>query len=527
MLKIEIVEFRRAAVLAILTGCFLFGAAALAAAANSNPTVSIAAGQVQGRLLPGGAGAVFRGLPFAQPPVGPLRWREPQPVTPWKGVRDAGESRPPCAQNSSGWNAKEAAASREDCLHLDVWMPQWPSKSPKPVMLWLHGGGNTGGAGASDPLYEGTSLISHGVVLVIADYRLGIFGFLAHPELTRESPHHSSGNYAFLDQIAALQWVHDNIAQFGGDPRNVTVFGQSAGSMDLSVLMTSPLSRGLFHRAIAESGAAGRATPLADAEQAGQRTAGTLKAPAEEALAYLRSLSTADLLRGGRGGTGAVLDGYLFDSDPSAVFAASKALPIPLLIGSNAIEMSDAGSPDALRATIQARYRDLAPKALALYGVASPGDKGSIDPVYGGPNDQWGADIGFRCPGILQGEEHAAAGFPVWEYQFDRAIPPKPNVVHSGELAYVFGNLRPTGSQAGEFGEADRKLSAAIQKYWTNFAKTGDPNGAGVPNWPKYDATSRKFMEFTRAGELAVNENQRRAFCEVFAEAEKASRANR
>jgi para-nitrobenzyl esterase len=512
---------QRRAAWAIAAGAFLAGAA-LAAGASGNPVATTSTGKVEGRALPGGAGAVFKGLPFAQPPVGALRWREPQPVAAWKGVRDAGESKPPCAQNSSGWNAKEAAASQEDCLYLDVWTPQWPAKSLKPVMLWLHGGGNTGGAGASDPLYEGMRLIGHGVVLVIMDYRLGVFGFMAHPELTRESPHRSSGNYAFLDQIAALRWVQANIAKFGGDPRNVTVFGQSAGSMDLGVLMTSPLAKGLFHRAIAESGAAGRATPLADAERAGQRTADALKAPAEGALAYLRSLSTADLLKGGRVSSSANLDGYVFDAQPPDVFAAGKALPIPLLIGSNAIEMGGGGSPDALRATIQSRYRDLAPKALALYGLASPGDKGITDPLYGGPNDQWAADTGFRCPGILQGEDQAAAGSPVWEYQFDRAIPPKPNVTHSGELAYVFGNLLPTGSQAGEFVDADRKLSDAIQTYWTNFAKKGDPNGAGVPNWPKYDAASRRYMEFTKAGGLSAGENQRRAFCEVFGEAEKA-----
>ncbi len=511
---------------AIATGALLAGLA-LAEGTGRNPSTTISTGKVEGRLLPGGAGAVFKGLPFAQPPVGELRWREPQPVPPWKEVRDAGESRPPCAQNSSGWNAAEAAVSQEDCLYLDVWTPQWPSKSLKPVMLWLHGGGNTGGAGASDPLYEGTRLISHGVVLVIPDYRLGIFGFLAHPELTRESPHHSSGNYAFLDQIAALQWVQANIAKFGGDPHNVTVFGQSAGSADLSELMTSPLAKGLFHRAIAESGAAGRIMPLADAERSGQRAAEALKAPAKGAPAYLRSLSTADLLKGGRVSSGANRDGWVFDADPASVFAAGKAMPIPLLIGSNAIELGGGGSPDGLRKTIQARFGNLAPRLLSLYGLASPVDTGASDPLYGGLSDQWAADTGFRCPGILQGEEHAAAGSSVWEYQFDRAIPPKPTVVHSSELPYVFGNLWATGSQAGQYVEVDRKLSDAIQAYWTNFARKGDPNGAGLPNWPKYDAASRRFMEFTRTGELTVNENQRRAFCEVFVEAEKASRAAR
>jgi para-nitrobenzyl esterase len=457
-----------------------------------------------------------------------LRWREPQPVTPWKGVLDAGKPKPACSQNPAGWNDAYASSSQEDCLYLDVWTPQWPSKSPKPVMVWLHGGGNTGGAGGSDDLYEGTRLISRGVLLVTVDYRLGIFGFFAHPELSRESSRRVSGNYAFLDQIAALRWVRDNIAKFGGDPRNVTIFGQSAGSMDLSVLLTSPLTKGLIHRAIGESGAAGRATPLADAEKAGERTAQALKAPAEGALAYLRSLSAAELLRGGgRGASGAVLDGYVFEADPVSVLQAGKALPVPMIIGSNAIEMGGGGSVESLRNNIQARYRDLAGKALALYGLAQPGEQGNTDPLYGTPGEQWAADTSFRCPGILQGEAHAAAGNPVWEYQFDRPIPPNAKVAHSGELAYVFGNLWDKGTQAGKFEEADRKLSDAIQSYWTNFAKSGDPNGPGVPKWPKYVAPTRQFMEFTQKGELVAGESQRRAFCEVFQEAEKAGRPGR
>jgi para-nitrobenzyl esterase len=180
-----------------------------------------------------------------------------------------------------------------------------------------------------------------------------------------------------------------------------------------------------------------------------------------------------------------------------------------------------------VRNNIQNRYRDLAPKALALYGLAQPGDQGTTDPVYGTVSDQWAADTSFRCPGIFQGEAHAAAGNPVWEYQFDRPIPPNAKVTHSGELAYVFGNLWNKGTQAGQFEEADRKLSDAVQAYWTNFAKTGDPNGPGVPKWPKYAVPSRQFIEFTRNAEVVASENQRRAFCEVFQEAEKAARTGR
>lgn len=496
----------------------LFGVITSAVAAAQEPVASTSSGQLKGRLLPGGAGAVFKGIPFAQPPVGPLRWREPQPVKAWQGVREALEPGAPCAQSPSGWNNQEAAASSEDCLYLNVWTPKWPAPSRLPVMVWIHGGGNTGGAGTADPLYDGTRLISHGVVLVVMDYRLGIFGFLAHPELTRESPDHSSGNYAFLDQIAALRWVRDNIAQFGGDPQNVTVFGQSAGSMDLGVLMTSPLAKGLFHRAIGESGAAGSMMSQADAERAGRQAAEQLKAPAQGSLAYLRSLSMADLLKVRRVPAGGNVDNWVFPANPVAVFEAGKAHPVPLLIGSNAIEFPGEGTLDQLRAGIQRTYRDRAPRLLELYGLKSPGDKGVVDPLYGGPGDQIATDVQFRCPGIHQGEVHSAAGNPVWEYQFDRAIPPKPTVIHSSELPYVFGNLWSTGSQGGNYQEADRKLSDAIQVYWTNFARTGDPNGPGVPRWPRFTAQSRDYMQFTLTGGVVANQNQRRAFCEAYNE---------
>jgi para-nitrobenzyl esterase len=501
----------------LLAAALLLGRPALAAPAEIGPAAKVSGGEIRGRLLPDRGGAVFKGIPFAQPPVGELRWREPQPILPWTGVRDAGESGPPCAQRSSGWNEKESIASREDCLYLDVWTPEWPAISPKPVMLWLHGGGNTGGAGASDPLYEGTRIVKRGVVLVIVDYRLGVFGFFAHPDLTRESPHRSSGNYGILDQLAALRWVHDNIAAFGGDPGNVTLFGQSAGAADVSVLMASPLAKGLFHRAIAQSGSAGQMPSLAQVEEGGRRLAERLTPPGSDPLSYLRSQSTAELLKSA-GGASINVDGWLLEATPAAVFAAGQQHRIPLITGSNAIELPSQASPDDLRKAIASRYADLAPKALSLYGLLEPGSSGRPDPLYGSLNDQFAADTGFRCPAVLQGEWHSAAGNATWEYEFDRAIPPKPTVVHSSELPYVFDNLFPTGSQAGEYQEADRKLSSIIQAYWTNFAKTGDPNGADLPAWPRFEAKSRSYLELGTSGDVSVKQNQRGAFCGVFAD---------
>jgi para-nitrobenzyl esterase len=508
---------------AVTCGVLLAAAAAIpAGAADTAPVVTVTGGQIRGRLLPDGRGAVFQGIPFAQPPVGELRWREPMPVVAWSGVRDAAESGPPAAQASFGWNDQFAAAGREDCLYLDVWTPACQSPTRLPVMVWIHGGANVAGTGGSDPLYDGTALIRHGVVLVIVEYRVGIFGFFAHPELTRESPHHASGNYGIMDQIAALQWVRDNVARFGGDPDNVTVFGQSAGAFDIVALLTSPRAGGLFHRAIAESGALplGSSTAtLAEAEQVGVRVAAQLGAQGVNSLQYLRSLPAGEILQGAGRNAGAAIDvdGWVFPAPPEQVLAAGRGRHVPLIIGSAAIEFPAAGTAGEIRKQIQATFGPIAPKGMALYGVTDASRPAAADPLYGDLADQWGSDQ-FHCAGVIQGEWHAAAGNPTWEYQFDRAIPPRPQTGHSSDLPYVFGNLYAKGSQAGDFREADHRLSVAIQTYWTNFARTGDPNGPGLPVWPRYDGQTRRFIEFTTAADLVVNENQRGPFCDLFRE---------
>jgi para-nitrobenzyl esterase len=267
---------------------------------NEDLVVNTTSGKVRG-IIRNGGGAEFLGIPFAQPPIGDLRWRDPQPVKPWKGVRDSSSFGAPCAQAIlGGWNRREAETGKEDCLFLNVITPEWPAKKPLPVMFWIHGGVNAGGT-ASSALYKDGTLPQHGILLVTANYRLGIFGFMAHPELTRESSHHAAGNYGLLDQIAALRWVHDNIARLGGDPNNVTVVGQSAGAQDTSLLMTSPLAKGLFHRAIVQSGSAINPPipSLSDAERVGEKIAAALNAPAAEgAIKYLRQLAAQDLLKG-------------------------------------------------------------------------------------------------------------------------------------------------------------------------------------------------------------------------------------
>jgi para-nitrobenzyl esterase len=489
-----------------------------AKAADPGLVANVTGGSIRGRLLPDGGGAVFKGVPFAQPPVGELRWREPMPVVAWTGIREAVLPGAPAEQGAFGWNDEAAAASSEDCLYLNVWAPSAPSSARNPVMVWVHGGGNAGGAGGADPLYDGPSLIARGVVLVVIEYRLGIFGFFAHPELAAESPHHASGNYAILDQIAALHWVHDNISNFGGDPANVTLFGQSAGSMDILALMASPLSRGLFHRAIGESGGLGRmlSETRDDAEQAGVRAANTLNAPSHNSLAFLRSLPPSALMKAGAGINLINLDGWVFPSSPIDVWSAGKEHAIPLLVGTNAVEFPAAGSPEDMRVSMRATFSEWAPRAIALYGLAGNGVTLPVDPIYGDTAAQWGSDL-FRGPVIVAGEWHHNAGNPVWEYQFDRAIPPRPRVGHSSELSYVFGNLRSTGSQAGVFQEADRRLSATLQGYWSQFAKTGNPNGPGLPVWPAFDG-DRTYVHFTTSADVVLGRNQRGPFIDLFRE---------
>lgn len=513
---------------------------AFSAFAAEAPVISVTGGQIRGAALEKG-GAVFKGIPFAQPPTGDLRWREPAPVKPWTLVRDASAYGPACAQNSGN---RPMPNSQEDCLYLNVWTPQWPVNARLPVMVWFHGGGNYAGT-ASSAGSDGESLARRGVVLVTVNYRLTIFGFFAHPELTRESPHRASGNYGLMDQIAALRWVRENIAKVGGDPNNVTIFGQSAGAVDVNVLMTSPLTKGLFQKVIAESGTVTRnpdpgtesmtplgavmpvrsgpvaysdAAPLAEAERSGEALARAVNAPAGAgALKYLRGLPPEDLLKAASAprmsigpANGIVADGWIFPQAPAQVFAAGKEHSLPLLIGNNSRERTPQTTSEALTAAVAAMYGPLAQRAMDLYqfdGSQPP------DPLYGGAPAQWVVDTMYRCPVVAQLVWHAEAGNTAYEYQFDRAAPGREalGAVHAAEVPYVFGSLR------ANYADADRDISAAMQQYWTNFAKTGNPNGKGLTEWPKFDAAARGYLEFTDNGP-AAHEGLRRAFCDLYVE---------
>lgn len=470
--------------------CLCF--AVVDAPAENKLIVSTKSGKVRGVVRPSG-GAEFLGIRYAEAPVGNLRWHEPVPVHSWKGVRDASAFGAPCAQPILGdWNRHDAETSKEDCLFLNVMTPAWPIKKRLPVMVWLHGGGNEGGT-ASSELYKDGTLVQHGIVLVTVNYRLGRFGFLAHPELTRESAHKASGNYGLMDQVMALQWVRDNIAKFGGDSQNVTLFGQSAGAQDTSMLMTSPLAKGLFQKAIAESGAAINPTmpTLSMAEHGGERLAAALKAPTgDAAIKYMRGLSVDEILKPAPNRdthepplVAPSIDGWVLPRSPVEVFASGQQMAMPMIVGSTSREFASSDSPDELRKTIQNVTGSLAPKALSLYGLAD-GGQDSTDPLYGSVGNQWLADFIFRCPVTTQAEWHDAAKHPTYEYQFEQAIPghEADGAVHSADLPYVFGFYPKSGNIAGRFGNVDFRLADLIESYWTNFARRGDPNGKAVPN---------------------------------------------
>jgi len=508
-----------AAPIALAGAALLLFAISLAARAQDNAlVVSITSGLVRGVARTDG-GAQFLGIPYARPPVGKLRWGAPMPAKHWSGIRNANAPGASCIQPLlvGNWNRYDVEHSREDCLYLNVITPTWPSAKPLPVFFWIHGGANLGGSGSGD-LYNSGTLLNHGVLIVTFNYRLGVFGFFAHPELTRESKHHASGNYGLMDQILALQWVRDNVARFGGDPNNITVAGQSAGSMDTGMLMTSPLAVGLFQKAIGESGAAFSppVISLADAERFGEETTAALNAPAaSHAISFLRNIPAADLLSklGSRAtqwpnGFTPDVDGWVLPTSPRQIFESSQEAAIPLLLGVTSREFGSGPPLDELRNTIQKQTGDLAPQALALYDLSGnqPPDP---DPLYGSASVQWGADDLFHCPITTEALWHAATHNPTFEYEFDRPIPGQEaqGALHSAELPYVFGFFPKSGNIGGTFSAVDMRLADLIQTYWTNFAKTGDPNSpasSDLPNWPALDQ-SQTYLLFTVAGNVVVS----------------------
>ena len=427
---------------------------------------------------------VFKGVPFAVPPVGDLRWRAPKMAAAWDGVRKADRFSATCMQTPYPEGSLYRGAPQpvsEDCLYLNVWTAAKSSKERRPVMVWIHGGAFTRGSG-STPTYDGEELANKGVVLVSINYRLGVFGFFAHPELTKESDRNASGNYGILDQIAALEWVQKNIAAFGGDPKRVTIFGESAGSWAVNCLMATPLAKGLFQRVIGESGAQfGPMRKLTDAEEAGVKLAQTLGA---DSIAALRAKPAEELLKAS-GPASPTVDGWLFPENIYAIFAKGKQNDVPLLIGSNADEGTAFAPPsvkaDSFRQTAQTRFGAQADAFLKLYPATSDEEaKASQNASFRDQAFGWQMRTWARM-------QTKTGKSKVYLYYFSR-VPPGPEsarygAYHASEISYVFHNL---DKSTRPWEDTDRKLSDAMSSYWVNFASTGDPNGKGLPKWPAY-----------------------------------------
>jgi len=472
----------------------------LPAWAQGGPIVKTDKGKVHGAFSTDGKVRSFVGIPYAAPPVGQLRWKAPQPAAAWKGVRPATEFGHHCWQfGVSADMVFRDAGESEDCLTLNVWTPAGAKTRPLPVMVWVHGGGFTSG-GSSEPRQDGQALAARGVVVVSMNYRLGMLGFFVHPELTAESAQHNSGNYGLLDMVAALAWVKQNVRAFGGDPQNITVFGESAGSFAVSMLMASPLSEGMLAKAIGESGAAfwnrnGSYTSLAERETHDPALAKTVLGTGD--LAALRALP-AESLAGNRALYGSTafaptIDGYFLPDSPLHLYEAGKQAHIPLLAGWNADEsrygVTHSKTPTtaaSFTAQMVKEFGDKATQALAVFPAATDAEALASAGDFAGDRFLVYATWHWIEAQTLTG------GAPVYRYRFDLASPPAKfhppgaNASHADEIEYVFGTLdsRPGSVWRPE----DRRVSDQMQSYWTNFARTGDPNGDGLPQWPVYKA---------------------------------------
>jgi para-nitrobenzyl esterase len=495
----------------------IVGSIPLTTAQRLEPLVKVETGSLQGSVE--GALRVFRGIPFAAPPLGALRWLPPQPAANWSGRRRADHFAASCIQDprAEAPPGTPALTVSEDCLYLNVWTPAQSSKAALPVMVWIYGGGFNQGSTAL-PLYSGEALAQHGVVVVSIAYRVGALGFLAHPALSAESAQHVSGNYGLLDQIAGLHWVERNVAAFGGDPHRVTVFGESAGGISVSMLAASPLAKGLFSGAISESGGSfgptrsppepGENIPtLVDAEHEGAAFAEQLHV---HTAAELRALSPDAIQRAAatRGLFWPVLDRWVIVGDQYTLYQEGRYTDTPILIGTN----SDEGalfpapkSPEAFSAAVHKRYGPYADRLLKLYPpsatdwVQSSRDL-TRDAAFG-----WHTWVWAR----LQAKRGTSN---VFCYYFEHR-PPRPaqsrwkdapGAVHSEEMVYVFQHLAQSSLS---WADADRTLSEEMALYWTNFAKRGDPNGPGVPDWPRFTTSRQEAMHFTDAAHAGTVAN--------------------
>jgi para-nitrobenzyl esterase len=489
--------------------------------------VRVGGGKVQG--VPGKDALItsFKGIPFAAPPVGDLRWRAPQPVVPWQGVRKADQFGNSCVQNivaeRKPWTYEFMTHTdvSEDCLFLNIWTGAKAAAEKRPVYIYIHGGGNTEGSGAV-PVYEGEGLAKKGVVVLTINYRLGIFGFFTHPELTAESGVHSSGNYALLDIIAALHWVHNNIAAFGGNPDRVTIGGQSAGAADVHCMVNSPLAKGLFHGAIAESGSSvtglglTNSVRLADQEKNGERFA---EAKGAHSIAELRKMSWKDLIAPVQGGGrfGIVIDGYVQPMPSGETFAQGKQNDVPTLTGCNREDLAGGSTHSTTTAEqfqhqAQQRYADLAADFLKLYPAVND-DQAKIVSNESAWDSERANQYFWAVARAKAAKTKAFTYF--WEHVLPGPDADRYGAFHTSEVPYVMNTLY---ASERPFTDEDRKIADMMSSYWVNFIRTGDPNGKGLAHWPSVsEQPGITFEVGDRAAVIPVAGDQEKlAFFDAF-----------
>jgi len=507
-------------------------------AAQAIAAVKIDTGELQGVVDDGVVS--YKGIPFAAPPVGDLRWRPPQPPPAWTGVRQAREFGADCMQGRFGPPpAAGTPQPSEDCLFLNVWRPADPHAQKLPVMVWIHGGGFVFGSGQL-PGRGGAPFAQQGIVLVTLNYRLGRFGFFAFPELSRANPNEPKGNYAYMDQIAALQWVRRNISAFGGDPHNVTIFGFSAGGVSVHSLLASPLARGLFHKAIVQSGGSRdsvlTARPMREdnvdpnyplsAETLGISFARSMgiEGTDQAALTRLRALSAEQILQGPPPSAGAnsppvettpILDGRLITETAETAYKAGHQPRVPLLVGSNSADTAGNRIKAANKDALFGRFGQWSAQAKAAY---DPDGSTDLATLVSRAND----DFGQSEPARFAANAFASNGSPVYLYRFSyvataRREQLRAGAPHGGEIGYVFGTpgVGPGPGPASAPSSEDLAVSKMAQSYWVNFAKTGDPNGPGLPPWPRHDPKKDLIFDFRSDGTAGAGPDPRKARLDV------------